>query len=35
MDVENKHTDTQGGKKVWGEREIGINIYTLLILCIE
>ena len=35
MDVENQHTDTQGEKGVWGEWEIGINKYTLLILCIE
>ena len=34
-DVENKHKNTKGGK--WGGMnwEIGIDIYTLLILCIK
>ena len=35
-DVENKSMDTKGGKRVGGMNwEIGIDIYTLLILCIK
>ena len=36
-DVQNKHMDTKGevGGRVGMNWEIGINIYTLLILCIK
>ena len=34
-DVENKGMDTKTGKKGWDEWGMGIDIYTLLILCIK
>ena len=33
--IENKHMDTKGARRVWMNWEIGIDIYTLLILCIK
>ena len=36
IDVENKHMDTKGVKEGVGKNcEIGIDIFTLLILCIK
>ena len=34
-DIENKHMDTKGERGVGMNWEIGIDIYTLLILCIK